>query len=102
MVLGGRDAGDRVKNLGDSIVFAFAGMFELVGKIVLILCVALQTGNAALKIVDLPPEVSPYEGRVVDMRGGRLPRAAFLQIGRKILNIPLAVDIALAGSQLVP
>jgi hypothetical protein len=34
MVLGGRDAADRIENLGDSIVFAFAGMFELVGKIV--------------------------------------------------------------------
>ena len=70
MVLDGGDAAHGIENLGDSIVFAFAGMFELVGKIVLILCVALQTGNAALKIVDLPPELSPYEGRVVDMRGG--------------------------------
>ena len=79
-------------------------MFELVGKIVLILCGALQTGNAALKIVDLRPALRPCDGSVVDMRGGRLPRpnAAFLQIERKILKIPFAVDIALVGSQLVP
>jgi len=104
MVLGGRDAADRVENLGDSIVLAFAGMFELVGKIVLVLCVALQAGNAALKIVDLRSALSPCDGSVVHTRGGRLPRptAAFLQIERKILKIPFAVDIALVGSQLVP
>lgn len=104
VVLSGRDAADRIENLGDSVVRAFAGMFELVGKIVLVLCVALQTGNTAPKIVDFRPALSPCDGGVVDTRGGRLPRptAAFQQIERKILKIPFAMDIALVGSQLVP
>ena len=50
MVFDGGDAAGRIKKLGDGVVLAFAGMFELAGKIVLVLCVAFQSGNATLKI----------------------------------------------------
>src|SRR5882724_8583626 len=40
MVLGGGDASDRIKNLGDGTTFAFADMFDLVGKVVLVLRVS--------------------------------------------------------------
>src|SRR4029079_4537218 len=73
MVLGGGDAADRIKNLGDSIVFAFADMFDLVGKVVLVLCVAFQTGNAALKIIDLRPAMSPCDGSIGDGGVGGVP-----------------------------
>src|SRR5690348_10974192 len=99
MVLGGGDAADRIKDLGDSIFFGFADMFDLVGKIVLILCVALQTGNAALKILNVGPALNTCKGSVVDVCGGRLVVAAFFQIGREKLKIVLASAIAQVGGQ---
>jgi hypothetical protein len=66
MVLDGGDAAGSVEKLGDGVVFAFAGMFELVGKIVLVLRVAFQSGNAALKIVDLRPALSPCDASIGD------------------------------------
>src|SRR5229473_681852 len=81
MELDGGDAADRIENLGDSIVLALAGMFELVGNIFLVLCVALQSGNAALKILDCRPAPSPRDGSIRDSGVGRFPppRAAVLQ-----------------------
>jgi hypothetical protein len=81
MVLGGRDAAGRIEKLGDGVVFAFAGMFELVGKIVLVLCVAFQSGNAALKILDVGPALSAGDGSIGDGGVGGVPisRAANLQ-----------------------
>src|ERR1700730_11123741 len=102
MVLDGGDAAHGIENPGNGVVLAFADMFDLVGKVVLVLCVALQTGNAALKILNVGPALSPCEGSVVDTRGGRLVVAAFLQVGRKKLKIVLAFGIAQVGRQLVP
>src|SRR5260370_30532471 len=66
MELDGGDAADRIENLGDGIVLAFAGVFELVGKIVLVFCIALQSRNAGLKILDVPPAPSPPDCRISD------------------------------------
>jgi hypothetical protein len=77
--LDSRDAASRIEKLGHSIVLAFAGMFELIGKIVLVLGVALQSGDLTLQILDFGPVPSPREGSIVDGQGGVLPRttAAF-------------------------
>jgi hypothetical protein len=74
MVLDGGDAAGRIEKLGDGVVFAFAGMFELVGKIVLVLCVSFQSGNAALKIVDFRPTLSPRDGRIGYRSIGSFPQ----------------------------
>ena len=81
MELDGGDAADRIEKLGDTIVLAFAGVFELVGKIVLVSGVGLQSGNAALKILDVRPALSPRDGSIRDGGVGRFPhsRAAFHQ-----------------------
>ncbi len=81
MVLDGGDAAGRIEKLGDGVVFAFAGMFELVGKIVLVLCVAFQSGNAALKILDVGPALSAGDGSIGDGGVGGVPisRAANLE-----------------------
>src|SRR5260370_13284226 len=84
MVLDGGDAADRIHKLADSVVLAvlaFAHVFEVVGKILLVLCVALQSGNAALKILDSRPALSPRYGGVHDLGGGGFPapRAAVLE-----------------------
>src|SRR5229473_4670997 len=76
MELDGGDAADRIENLGDRIVLAFAGMFQLVGNIVLVLCVAFQSGNAALKVLDVHPALSPRDGSIGDSEVGSFPRAA--------------------------
>src|SRR6516165_10521410 len=64
MVLDGGDAASRIDELGDGVVFALAGMFELVGKIVLVLCVTFQSGNAPLKILDVSPALSAGDGSI--------------------------------------
>src|SRR5260370_13327357 len=84
MVLDGGDAADRIHKLADSVVLAvlaFAHVFEVVGKILLVLCVALQSGNAALKILDSRPALSPRYGGILDLGGGGFPPppAAVLQ-----------------------
>ncbi len=71
MVLDGWDAAHGIENLSDRIVLAFAGVFELVGKIVLVLCIALQSGNAALKILNVGPALSPRNGSIGDTCGTR-------------------------------
>ena len=81
MVLGGRHAAGSIEKLGDGVVFAFAGMFELVGEIVLVLRIACQPGNAALKIVDLHPAMGPCDANIGNGGVGGFPisRAANLQ-----------------------
>src|SRR4029077_541535 len=104
MVLDGANAAGRIEKLGDGVVFAFAGMFELVGKIVLVLCVAFQSGNAALKIVDLRPTLSPREGRIGHRSIGSfpLPRAAVLQQLFESVQIIDAAPIPVIGRHAVP
>ena len=75
MVLDGGDAAGRIEKLGDGVVFAFAGMLELAGKIILVLCVASQSGNAALKIVDFRPTLSPRDGRISYRSIGSFPQS---------------------------
>src|SRR5260370_13549965 len=102
MELDGGDAADRIENLGDGIVLAFAGMFQLVGNIVLVLCVAFQSGNAALKVLDVHPALSPRDCSIGDSEVGSFPRAAVLQHTFELVEIVDAAPIPLIGGHAVP
>src|SRR5260370_7188620 len=107
MDLGGGDAADRIHKLADSVVLAvlaFAHVFELIGKIVLVLCIALQSGNAALKILDVRPALSPRDGRISDLEVGGFPkpRAAVLQHLFESVKIVDAAPLTLIGRHPVP
>ena len=78
MVLDGGDAAHGIENLGDRIVLAFAGVFELVGKIVLVLCIALQSGNAALKILNVGlTRGGSYDDRLLVLKGRNMLNVVF-------------------------
>lgn len=100
--LDGADAAHRVDDLGDGAALAVAGMFELVGKIVLVQGVGLHFVNTAVKILDVRPAPSLRDDRIADRGIGRLPHplAAVLQIVAESLEMPFAVDISPSADKL--
>src|SRR5260370_6577649 len=104
MELNGAHAADRIEKLGDTIALALAGMFELVGKIVLMPGVGLQSGNAAVKILDGRPALCLLDGSISDrgFRGFQYSRAAFLQHRGEIVDVFDALPLALISNHAIP